>query len=307
MRLEFDPALIEKAVQLAARNDAAVQRELHRQLDPVYSVADPEARERAFAEIFATWFLRLRLDAPLAALLAERPLIAERCIRGVVHEAPRRSAESVELYVRQDDDGFPIRTLLVQLLPESLRSGERAMALLRRELLHVHDMLSDDFGYRAEDLAGLSPRQHIVRDRYRVLWDISVESRLDTLGRADGRTWERLRVLFQRAFILRGAPPAPGAFEAARTLPQVTHAMLWTLATHPERLGAGHEVILEAPSTGCPLCEFPTFDWFDFSTDIDRPTADLIRARHPEWTPAAGACRQCVETYACDQRAPAPC
>lgn len=307
MKLEFDPALIEKAVQLAARDDGAVHRELHHQLDPVYGLADGEARERAFAEVFADRFRRLRLDATLRALLAERPLIEARCHRGVVHEAPRRSAESVELYARQAPNGTPVRTLLVQLLPESLVTDERSAALLRRELLHVHDMLSGEFGYHAEDLAGLSPRQHIVRDRYRVLWDISVEARLCEAGLADGREWERLRALFQRTFMHRGAAPPEGAFEAAQALTQVSHAALWALATHPERLGAGHEVFPETPPTGCPLCGFPTFDWFDFSTDIDGRTTDIIRAHDLEWTPAAGACRQCVETYACDRRAAAPC
>lgn len=236
MRMEYDPTLIEQTVRLAVRRDADSERALHRSLDPIYRMEDSEARDRAFAEAFLDWFTKLDLAAPLVALVDERPLIGERCSRCMVREGAKRSAESAELYVRCDRDEPTVRTLLIQLMPESLASLEQVTPLLRRELLHVSDMLCKTFAYRAEDLSSLTREEHLVRDRYRVLWDIYVESRLMREGRVDGRGLDRLNTWFERAFTHQGERPPPQAFEAATVLTEATHASLLDLARHPERL-----------------------------------------------------------------------
>lgn len=297
MRMEFDPLLVEKTVRLAVRRNTDLERALHREIDPVYRLADPEARDRAFTDIFAGKFRELRLDAPLLGLMRERPLIGHRCARCVVHEAARRSAEGAELFVRSDDGVSIARTLLVQMLPESVVSPERVSPLLRRELLHVSDMLSEPFGFRADDLSSLPPREQIVRDRYRVLWDLYVESRLSREGRIDDRGLAKLRLLFERAFTRQGLAPGAVAFDAALAIEGVTHDDLLAMAREPERLSGASADAAGRPSTGCPLCGFPTYDWFDFAADDKEERVRIITLSRPDWTPADGACRQCVETY----------
>lgn len=307
MRMEYDPSLIEKSVRLAARRDAEVERALHRQTDPIYRMADAEARDRGFAEVFTTWFQQLKLEAPLAALVGERSLIGERCQRCILHEAARRSDESVELFVRQQEDGSAARTLIMQVLPESVVSPERVSPLFRRELLHVSDMLCERFGFRADDLASLPQPEQMVRDRYRVLWDLYVESRLLREGRISDRGFAFLRHMFERAFTHRGERPPPAAFEAALAIGEATHALLLDLARRPERLSGKPSNTGGGASAGCPLCGFPTFDWFDFSSDDSGKRATIIRRARPEWNQAAGACRQCVETYLSFRQEVVPC
>lgn len=307
MRLEYDPVLVEKTVRLAARRHAATEQALHRQIDALYRIEDAEQRDRAFVQAFAAWFEKLALGVPITALINERSDIARQCDRCVVHEAPRRPAESAELFVRDGRTGSLVRTLVIQMLPETLFAPERAAAFFRRELLHVSDMLADSFGYCAEDLTALGQRDQIVRDRYRVLWDIYVESRLMKEGRVDEHGLDRLRRMFERAFTAHGRRPPDSAFDAARLLHDVTHARLLAMARNPGLLVDELARSDEAVSTGCPLCGFPTYDWFEFAADGGEHVAQAISAARPEWNPSAGACRQCVETYLAGRRVTAAC
>jgi hypothetical protein len=236
VRMEYDPMLIEQTVRLVVRRDSPTERALHRSIDPIYRIEDAEARDHAFTDAFMGWFARLGLEAPLAALVDERPLIGERCSRCIVREAAKRSAQCGELFIRREDEATEMRTLLLQLLPESLGSLEQVTPLLRRELLHVSDMLNERFGYRAEDLSSLTREEHLVRDCYRILWDIYVESRLVRERRIDGRGVDRLAGLFERAFTQQGERPPRNAFEAAWAIQEATHGGLLELARHPERL-----------------------------------------------------------------------
>ena len=306
MHIEYEPGLVEKAVRLAVRGDRTLEAALHREADPLYRLEDAEARDRAFEGLFREWFCKLNLDTTLSDLLTERPLIESRCTCGIVREAGRRSDEGVELFVRSPGDGPAVRTLLVQLRPEGLVSPDRVAALLRRELLHVSDMLDDAFGYRAENLTSLGQREQLVRDRYRVLWDLYVESRLDHEDRGDEGMVRRLRAMFERVFTRQGVPPHPSSFDTAWAIRHATHGDLLHLARHPEVL-SGPESDERCRSTGCPLCGCPTFDWFDFSTDAGRRQAESIGQQRPDWNPSGGACRQCVEVYALAQPAMGGC
>ncbi len=53
----------------------------------------------------------------------------------------------------------------------------------------------------------------------------------------------------------------------------------------------------QSPGEDCPLCGFPTHDWFEFPADDSHSVVDAIRVSHPAWRPESGACRQCAEMY----------
>jgi hypothetical protein len=298
MKMEFEQSLVEAAVRIAIRRDPELERAFHREVDPIYRIESAEARDSAFTRVFGEGFLALGLDEPLLRLIKERPRIGIQCTLCIVRDAGRRSAESAELFVRKAGDGSSVRTLMIQVLAETLLSLSDSPGWLRRELLHVDDMLSGDFGFRAEDLAALSREDSLIRDRYRILWDVTVETRLVAEGLADSKEVLRLRPLFDRAFTVRGRPPAPGLLDAARQLDGVTHDTLLHLARRPEVLagasaGDGHQ-----DATRCALCGCTTYDWFEDSVvDAGRLTAAVRRAR-PDWAPGTAACRQCMETYA---------
>jgi hypothetical protein len=81
------------------------------------------------------------------------------------------------------DVGLPVDaapTIVVRLRPQSLLDPEGLRTLLRRELLHVADMLDPAFGYLKE-LPSVERDPAVVnllRERYRVLWDATIDGRL---------------------------------------------------------------------------------------------------------------------------------
>ena len=49
--------------------------------------------------------------------------------------------------------------------------------------MHVSDMMNKEFGYNADEEFGISPmEERIIRDRYRLFWDICVDGRLENKG-----------------------------------------------------------------------------------------------------------------------------
>jgi hypothetical protein len=314
-RVDYDPVLVEQAVRLAVRSDRSAEQSLHKVVDPLYAIDDREARDRAFTRTFAEWFTQLGLGRPLAELIAERPLIDRRVARCLVRMAPRRKAESAELFVRRDSPTDPIvRTLVIQLCAESLVEPESVRPFLRRELLHVGDMLDDDFGYVREEFDGLPAQQNLVRDRYGVLWDIYVERRLLDENLVGGERMERLRVGFEKAFTLGGQPPAGDAFDRAMQCRSLTHRQLYSWANEPRRVlevnGADSPqpvVGRSGPGQSCPICGFPTFDWLDLSAEGGTEAIRAIQRICPTWTPADGVCRRCAEACACCSHGPVVC
>jgi hypothetical protein len=222
LSLEYEPALVEAAV-LAALHGHPGAGAFHAERDPVYGLAPAEAREAAFTALHARWFERLRLDRSLREGLGERPEILAACARGLVARARGSRGQGADLLVAPPAPP----TLVVRLGPETLAARADALALLRRELLHVADMLDPEFGYEPRLPAGEGGAIHDRRraERYRVLWDAWVDGRLIRSGRASSaaRT-DRLRD-FRQAFPELGGE-AEAVFEQFFGAARCTHADL---------------------------------------------------------------------------------
>lgn len=303
MRIEYDPKLVEQTVFLACRRDRQLESELHDVIDPLYASSDDRVNEKKFQEAYAAFFSRLQLDSSVLALLDERPLIARHVGRCIVREAARRKQESAELFLRQSEqDATPSdRTLIIQVCPRSLLESDHLEYWMRRDLLHVSDMLDAHFSYRREALNGLPAQQNLVRDRYRVLWDIHVQGRLNLEGMAEESYTHRLQAQFEKVFSEPATEPH-ATFDRVFRETSLTHARLIDWATQPDAL-FGDESVASPMSTKrnpggqCPLCGFPTYDWFPFEGDDTDPIAEAIRSSHPRWNHQSGACRQCAEIY----------
>jgi hypothetical protein len=312
MTIEYEQALIEQATFLAARRDQRLEYELHQAIDPLYEISDEETRRRAFEPAFARFFAKLGLDRIVADLIAERPLVSQHVGRCVVREAPRAKVESAELFVRRAGAGSSAsgRTLVIQVCPQSLVDSEPFALRMRRELLHVADMLDERFGYTPDTVAPGAPgaRQSLLRDRYRVLWDIYVEGRLSRRGLSDKSMAAGVRRSLQHVFATYDPQAVDGVFDELFDTPTLTHDDLLARARSPELLfpacvdsegsagAAAHAQI--GPGQPCPLCGFPTHDWFDFGADADGTVINAIRRNHAGWSPRDGACRQCAEMCA---------
>jgi len=72
LAVEYEPALVEASALIAIRGHAR-ERAFHQQRDPLYEVADPEARDRAFVALHGRWFRELGLAEPLLFSMIQRP------------------------------------------------------------------------------------------------------------------------------------------------------------------------------------------------------------------------------------------
>jgi hypothetical protein len=223
---EFEPRLVETSVLEAMRGHAR-EHEFHVERDAVYDVVDPERREAAFTALHGRWFARAALDRPFHAALAEQPAVSRACARWLVGGARAARDEAADLLVGPDTG----RTLLVRVHPRTVAAPASLLRFLRRELLHVADMVDAAFGYEAAlplNIAG-GPRAQVVRDRYRVLWNSYVDGRLLRRGHVPPAARQERIAEFGRAFPGLGARTG-ATFEKFFGGQRLTHAALLAFA-----------------------------------------------------------------------------
>ncbi len=293
-RVAYDAALVEESVLLAERRfdaDRAVAFRAER--DHIYSVHDPEEREARFEELHGRYFLQLGLDRPLHQELAGRPQLRFRsCGCRVLRATSRReqSADLRQVQVGAAASGRP--TIVLQLTAQSLLDPERLHTLLRRELLHVEDMLDPGFGYVKElPLADTEPAlANLLRERYRAVWDAAIDGRLCRRGLLGAPARTARLTEFARAFPMLGER-AEAAFATWFDEPRPTHAAIVAFVQEPLGPESGDE-------TRCPLCRLPTPALERGVRGLDPEVLSAIEGQHPGWRPEHGRCARCREVYA---------
>lgn len=305
MRLDFHPNFVEQAVFAATRGDARLECELHARVDHLYEISDHERRQCSFRQAYGDLFAHWKMSKVVADALGEFPLIEHRINQCVTVPAARGKSQVVDLFVKQPEAGPTgiVRTLLLQLCPESLQRADQLRPWLRCELMLVCDMLDDEFGYLPDAFAGSIWDHNNQRDRYQVLWRIYVVARLARAGRAHLSELTTLKSAFVRAFSHHGIVPSADDFSRIVERQRLTHGQLMNWAIQPEQvLNAQSSLVSQAVSKRlgevCALCGFPTYDWYAFDLDVGAEIAAAIERAVPTWQSDSGACRQCVETYA---------
>jgi hypothetical protein len=178
--------------------------------------------------------------------------------------------------------------LAVKLTPASLLDFDRVAPLLRSELLHVEDMLDPAFGYE-RDLPSLGADpvyEKLVRDRYRVLWNTSVDGRLADRGQLPKEGEARSRRDFLAAFSMLGSD-AEARFQDLFHGPRPEHAELLSFAASADGRAAGR----------CPLCRFPTTRFRGCDEPLDAQVEEAIRLDFADWNLSNGICVQCADLY----------
>jgi hypothetical protein len=217
----------------------------------------------------------------------------------VVTVARSRKQEGADLFVNPNagpSTGGSRGAVGIQLRPESLLDPEGLLALLRHEFLHLDDMLDPAFAYRPV----LPPSEagptfdRLLQDRYRALWDATIDGRLVLAGLASSSLRDRRLQDFTRTFPMFGER-APSALDRLFAGGPHTHGDLVAFARHPEDL-------LEFSLTNhrgacCPICRFPTCDFEPGEMGLSFDLVARIRADFPFWDAERGICRQCADLY----------
>ncbi len=293
--LRYEPGFVETAVFFAVR-EGSEERVYHRERSRLYHIADPEKRERAFRDLNARWFVRLGLSGPIEMALSEAPTVLASVGHCLVAGAPEKKVEGAELFVTPEagpeKKEKPTAGILLQ--PKSLLDAARLLAFLRHELLHITDMLDPDFGYEPALPAAEGGPTHdrLLKERYRVLWDATIDGRMARRGWASARVRDERLEEFACAFPMLGAL-TEDLFGGFFDRDAHTHAEVVAFASDP-RTGSRETA---SPGSRCALCGFPTYDFEPAPESLPEHIVAAIAADFPAWRPSRGLCGQCAELY----------
>lgn len=296
MRITYAPDLVEEAVLLAERTASIDHaRAFRRERNDAYEIADLDRREAAFRRLHLSWFMTLGLNAPIERLINERPEISRYLSRARVLRALTRHAEGADLFDQAlaNDEGHRETLLVLRLRPSLLLDRDRLLPFVRHELMHVADMVTPAFGYqRVLPPSDDGPSaDNMIRERYRVLWDVTIDGRLAREGFRSAKVRAARAEEFAAAFPMLGEESGR-VFEEwfDRIVP--THQALSSFALSP-RSPAGNSV------TGrrCPLCRFPVTTLDSAPERLSIEARRRIAREHPDWRLAQGLCTQCLDLY----------
>ena len=300
MELRYDDDFIESAVFAVAgarrQGVPSLQvRRFHAARERCYDILDPDERNAAFFRLHLEWFREWGLEKVLLDLVDEYPLVSPALNILAFRKVRLKKDEGAELYVHPEQG----RSAVVAMRPERFEHDDAVSGLLRHEFMHLSDMVDPAFGYSPSlNVRGTNPtQQRIIRERYRLLWDITIDGRL-TRSTAHDRTQAhflrtRHRALFDRAFSFWAEDQRSSVFELLWEEVRPSHERLLALAADPRDLS---HATAPLPGSPCPLCQFPTFDWRDV-TDLSREVTSKLIAQFPDWRPEQGACKRCIEIY----------
>jgi hypothetical protein len=296
MKLLFEDDLVEAAVQLCARGarpgvPALQVRRFHAERERCYAVLDPDERVAAFARVHLEWFrewgLAWLLECCLEPFRGLKPALATLAFR----LARGRTDEGAELYRNAEGQSQGI----IALHPDRLREDDLLRGFLHHELAHLADMVAPGFGY-TPDLAGAgqtAAQQRLIRERYRLLWNVSVDGRLHQRGLATVCDAAQRQRELERGFAFLPAARRTELLAGLWTGTLATHAELLEIAADPRDF---REVHAPVPGAHCPLCGFAAFQWADLRA---LPSAALarIRSEFPAWREDEVPCARCAEIY----------
>jgi hypothetical protein len=295
MKLLFDEDLVEAVVSLSAmgrrKGGSALQvRRFHGEREKLYAILDPDERHAAFFKLHLEWFREWGADQILSAVINEFSLLPRYLESIGFRKARNKSEEGADLYVNAEG----LRHGIIALLPERFEGGTSLPAFLRHELMHVSDMVDPAFGYSRDihQPGQTESQRRLVRQRYRLLWDMTVDGRLINAKKSSVATREQRRAEFDRGFAFLPAEKRDQIFTFLwKGSPN--HAQLLDLASDPRDLNCCNE---QVPGGPCPLCGFATFQWADLRK-LAPTTLEGISRASPGWRREEGACYRCIEIF----------
>ncbi len=325
MDIRFQPALLQEVIdsfveKTEREGDPTYYKEFHELADPIYEKYSLDDRDEEFKKLYQYLFGIWGFSDIIQDGFNEFPGLKQRCgivlVKGVLKEAQEgvdilRKWGAVEQDLAREFEKKGLKGVGIKLIPR--RFYDPALSrYCRHELTHIADLLDDTFNYDPDTKVGQNPGEEtLILQRYRVLWCLNIDSRLQRMGREpmlskedrfkEFRSWNRKIPLTQ----------IKSVFEGMWQTEFLTHAELVEMASDTLRvLDRAVEVdgsdvpdttqtkIMLMPGFPCPLCRFPTYSWVeDLETTLEKYVLDFIRENHPGWDTQFGACDRCVEVY----------
>lgn len=296
LQLRYDEDLVEAAVFLCANGrrpgvpPAQIAR-FQREREKLYGILDPDERNTAFFKLHLEWFREWDLEKPLLDLLAGFKLLAGALGVVAFRKARGKNEEGAELFVKEAGP----RTAVVALRSERFARAAALIHYLRHEFTHLQDMVDPAFGYSPElYLPGWnSAQQRLVRERYRLLWDITIDGRLVNAGHPPMAARAQHAAAFAGAYNFWPPDQQARVFDSLWQGATPTHAEVLDLASNPRGLRVDQK---PSPGASCPLCGFSTFVWRD-TTSLAPAIKAAVTGEFPDWTVEQGLCDRCHQSY----------
>lgn len=305
-------AVVRQEVEKKEREgDVSLMEEYHKEVDPIYEIDDVIDREEEFDKLYEKFFLdNLGYEKVIKEVFDEFPFLSEKISDIYINMDLAR--EEANLMKKDPDEPGNLRKIKFKMRPEIFNDKNELRKSIRHELMHVKDMLDDDYGYDTKVAAGLNTtEENFVRDRYKIFWDIYIDSRLIREGRETMETKEKRFAWFSGIYRKIPVEQKVVMFDNFWNKEKITHQEILDMATDmmkavPLLGGDAADAELEKEKQtywsgrSCPLCNFPTHKWADDINLEDEKAIklkDAIKADFPKWTAEEGVCERCAELY----------
>ena len=305
-KIKFDPSFIEEVVFLSIREAEkyAFRQELLPGRDlvqtflarrnQIYEESTGKERDEAFKRFYEGLFSKIGLRSFFENIFLEFPLLGDPKILIFVKRVWCSKEEGAELYMQD-----ALATVFIGLQTIRVKNRSYLEAFLFHELMRVSDMLDPSFVYSPHAVLGgeCEMEDNLIRDRFRILWDLYIDSRMRRMGLQTIQTIEGHKKLFEKAFVLLNEKKKEKFFESVVQRNHFTHKELLKLSRNErlmQPLGRGGQ--------RCPLCHFPSHECIDEWEGENRLIAQKIKRDRPDWEFSMGVCRQCYEIYRSELR-----
>ena len=181
-------------------------------------------------------------------------------------------------------------------------------AFLIHEFMHAKDMVDPEFDYEDAFIPGNPSVKNLITARFRLLWNMYVDSRLGRMGVVATIPKEGRYREFDNFYRKIPEKQRKGIFEGLWKTEKLTHEELLSMATDLDTLMSKYvdpgemtdedKDYIHLQGSPCPLCKFPTYNWVDDPESIcDEMVIEAIQIDFPDWESRDGACDRCVEVY----------
>jgi hypothetical protein len=181
-------------------------------------------------------------------------------------------------------------------------------AFLIHEFMHAKDMVDPEFDYEDAFIPGNPSVKNLITARFKLLWNMYVDSRLARMGVVSVQPKESRYREFDNFYRKIPDKQRKGIFEGLWKTEKLTHEELLSMATDldtlmskyvdPGEMTEDEKDFIHLQGSPCPLCKFPTYNWVDDPESIcDEMVIEAIQIDFPDWESRDGGCDRCIEVY----------
>lgn len=182
-------------------------------------------------------------------------------------------------------------------------------SFLIHEFMHARDMMDPEFDYEDAFIPGNPSIKNLITARFRLLWNIYVDSRLARRKIKSVLTKDARYREFDNYYRKIPEEQRRGIFKGLWETEKLTHEELLSMATdletmiskyidYTEEFTEEDRDYIHLQGSPCPLCKFPTYNWVDDPESVcDEMVIEAIQIDFVDWESKDGACDRCIEVY----------